>query len=61
MEKIVHIMVSSFPDASFMVHGVYFSTLPVCMQHAPHLFAALCVPLGFGCSLEVGFCTLLPS
>ena len=27
---------------------MYFLTLPVCMQHAPRLFAALCVHLGCG-------------
>ena len=29
--------------------------MPVPMQHAPRLFTALCVPLGCGYSLNVGF------
>ena len=47
---------SSFPDTSKLsVHGMYFSTLPVCIQCAHRLFAAICKPLGCGCSLDVGF------
>ena len=46
-----HITFSSFPDTTkLFIHGMYVSTLPVCMQQ---LFAALCVPLGCGFVLGV--------
>ena len=50
MEKITHVIFSSFPDTLFIM-----CTSRICLCVCNTLFAALDVPLGCGYSLEVDF------